>query len=113
MKSIRSAHNSRRFGTSLGLGKDKAEVRDIAGCLSQSDSAKEFLLTGNDGSTWEVRSNKVALAKQVGHTATATGVVSNATTLNMKKDANADDADCRASDLMVCKRVPSARGSLA
>ena len=46
------------FGTSLGLAKDKAEVRDITGCLAKGDSAKEFLLTGNDGSTWEVRSTK-------------------------------------------------------
>ena len=75
------------FGTSLGLAKDKAEVRDITGCLAKGDSAKEFLLTGNDGSTWEVRSSKVALAEHVGHTVTATGVVANATAHNMKEDA--------------------------
>ena len=48
------------FGTALGMAKDKADVRDITGCLAKGDSAKEFLLTGNDGSTWEVRSGKVA-----------------------------------------------------
>jgi hypothetical protein len=58
-----------------------------AGCLSKGDSANEFLLTGNDGSTWEVRSSKIALAEHVGHTVTATGVVSNATMHNMKEDA--------------------------
>jgi hypothetical protein len=74
------------FGATLGVAKDKADVRDITGCLSKGDSAKEFLLTGNDGSTWEVRSSKVALAEHVGHTVTATGVVANATMHNMKED---------------------------
>ena len=71
----------------FGFAKDKADVRDVTGCLSKGDSAKEFLLTGNDGSTWEVQSSKVALAEHVGHTVTATGVVSNATMHNMKEDA--------------------------
>src|SRR5713226_5588190 len=75
------------FSASLGIAKDKADVRDITGCLSKGDSANEFLLTGNDGSTWEVRSSKVALAEHVGHTVTATGVVSNAAMHNMKEDA--------------------------
>jgi hypothetical protein len=45
---------------------------------SKGDSAREFLLTGDDGSTWEVRSSRVPLAEHVGHTVTAIGVVSNA-----------------------------------
>jgi len=67
--------------------KPKAEVRNITGCLSKGDSADEFLLTGKDGSTWEVRSTKVTLADHVGHTITAHGVVSNSTMHNMKEDA--------------------------
>jgi hypothetical protein len=74
-------------GCTVGVAKEKADVRDITGCLSKGDSAKEFVLTGNDGSTWEVASGKVALAEHVGHTVTATGVVSNATMHNMKEDA--------------------------
>jgi hypothetical protein len=66
--------------------KSKSDVRTITGCLSKGDSAKEFLLTGTDGSTWEVRSSAVPLASHVGHTVTATGVVSNATMHNMKED---------------------------
>jgi hypothetical protein len=66
--------------------KSKSDVRTITGCLSKGDSAKEFLLTGQDGSTWEVRSSAVPLASHVGHTVTATGVVSNATMHNMKED---------------------------
>ena len=71
----------------FGVAKEKADVRDVTGCLAKGDSAKEFMLTGNDGSTWEVRSSKVALAEHIGHTVTATGVVSNATAHNMKEDA--------------------------
>ena len=69
------------------LAKSKSDVRDVTGCLSKSDGGNEFLLTGNDGSTWEVRSSRVALADHVGHTVTATGIVSNAKMHNMKEDA--------------------------
>src|SRR6267154_2440802 len=69
--------------------KSKSDVRTVTGCLSKGDSADEFVLTGNDGSTWEVRGHKsgVDLSGHVGHTITATGVVSNATAHNMKEDA--------------------------
>jgi hypothetical protein len=40
-------------GCTFGFAKEKADARDVTGCLSKGDSAKEFLLTGNDGSTWE------------------------------------------------------------
>jgi hypothetical protein len=68
--------------------KSKGEVRSITGCLSKGDSSSEFLLTANDGSTWEVRANNaVDLAKHVGHTIEAKGVVTNAKMHNMKEDA--------------------------
>jgi ABC-type sugar transport system substrate-binding protein len=73
--------------------KSKSDVRTITGCLSKGDSADEFLLTGNNGSTWEVRSSEVALADHVGHTVTATGAVSNVTMHNMKEDAKDMAAD--------------------
>ena len=67
-------------------GESKKDVRDVTGCLSQGDDPKEFVLKSSDGSSWEVRSDKVALAEHVGHTVTATGVVSNETMHNMKED---------------------------
>jgi hypothetical protein len=84
----------------FGLAKEKADVRDVTGCLAKGDSAKEFLLTGTDGSTWEVRSSRVDLAEHVGHTVTATGVVSNAKMHNMKEDAKetAKDSGMKKSD---------------
>ena len=83
------------------LAKSKSDVRDVTGCLSKGDSAHEFLLTGNDGSTWEVRSSRVPLAEHVGHTVTATGVVSNAKMHNLKEDAKeaAKDSGMKKSDL--------------
>ena len=82
------------------LAKSKSDVRDVTGCLSKGDSAHEFLLTGNDGSTWEVRSSRVPLAEHVGHTVTATGVVSNAKMHNLKEDAKeaAKDSGMKKSD---------------
>jgi hypothetical protein len=87
-------------GCTFGFAKEKADIRDVTGCLSKGDSAKEFLLTGTDGSTWEVRSSRVALAEHVGHTVTATGVVSNAKMHNMKEDAKetAKDSGMKKSD---------------
>lgn len=67
--------------------KSKADTRTVTGCLTKGDSADEFLLTGKDGSTWEVRSSTVGLADHVGHTVSATGVVSNSTMHNLKEDA--------------------------
>jgi hypothetical protein len=66
--------------------KSKADTRTITGCLSKASGADEYLLTGKDGSTWEVRSSTVSLADHVGHTVSATGVVSNAMMHNLKED---------------------------
>jgi hypothetical protein len=66
--------------------KGKSDTRSITGCLAQGDSAKEFNLTADDGSTWEVRSSNVLLAEHVGHKVTVTGVVAHAKAHNMKED---------------------------
>ncbi|MEP6643289.1 MAG: hypothetical protein ABJA69_02240 [Acidobacteriaceae bacterium] len=82
------------LATSWALAQDstptsdsKSDIRTVTGCVSKGDSADEFMIAGNDGSTWEVRSSRVALADHVGHTVAATGVVSNAKMHNMKEDA--------------------------
>ena len=69
------------------IGKSKSDIRDVTGCLSKGDSANEFVLSGDDGSMWEVKSSRVNLGKHVGHTVTLTGVVSHAMMHNMKEDA--------------------------
>jgi len=48
---------------------------------------KEFVLNGKDGSTWNLKSDQVALAEHMGHTVTVKGVVSNVTMHNMKEEA--------------------------
>ena len=68
-------------------GKSKSADRTITGCLAKGDSAKEFVLNGKNGSTWNVKSDQVALAEHVGHTVTVKGVVSNVTMHNMKEEA--------------------------
>ena len=70
-----------------GSSKGKSDTRSITGCLTQGDSAKEFKLTGDDGSTWELKSSSVSLSDHVGHMVQVTGVVSNNTMHNMKEDA--------------------------
>ena len=72
--------------------KPKSKVRTITGCLSKAKGADEYLLTGKNGSTWELHSSdnsnsQVSLSDHVGHTVTATGVVSNAKLHNLKEDA--------------------------
>jgi hypothetical protein len=66
--------------------KSKGDVRSITGCLTKT-GGNEYLLTGTDGSTWEIHgNNEVDLAKHVGHTIEAKGVVSHAKMHNMKED---------------------------
>jgi hypothetical protein len=57
---------------------DSKKARTVTGCLQKGDDANEYVLTGNDGSRWEVRSDKVNLAPHVGHTVTITGTASRA-----------------------------------
>ncbi|HUI83282.1 MAG TPA: hypothetical protein VL240_03615 [Candidatus Binatia bacterium] len=64
-----------------------SNVRTITGCLQKGDGGNEFQLTGQDGSTWELRSDAVDLASHVGHTVTVTGAVRNAGLHGMKEDA--------------------------
>ncbi len=68
-------------------GKSKSADRTVTGCLAKGDSAKEFVLSGKDGSTWNLKSDQVALAEHVGHTVTVKGVISNVAMHNMKEEA--------------------------
>ena len=68
--------------------KSKGEVRNISGCLTKSGGGDEYLLTGTDGSTWEIHENSaVNLAAHVNQTVEAKGVVSHEKMHNMKEDA--------------------------
>jgi hypothetical protein len=45
------------------------------------------VLDGNDGSTWDLKSDKVAVADHLGHTVTVKGTVSHVTMHNAKEEA--------------------------
>ena len=67
---------------------NKCEVRTITGCLTKTGGGNEYLLTGNDGSTWEIHENSSAdLAAHVNPTVEAKGVVSHEKMHNMKEDS--------------------------
>jgi hypothetical protein len=79
-------------GCASAQDKPKSKVRTITGCLTKAEGGDEYLLAGKNGSTWEVHSrdnsnSQVSLSDHVGHTVTATGVVSNAKLHNLKEDA--------------------------
>lgn len=66
----------------------KGQVRNVTGCLTKSGGGDEYLLTGTDGSTWEIHeNNSVDLASHVNQTVRVRGAVSNEKAHNMKEDA--------------------------
>jgi len=67
----------------------KGKVRDITGCLTKSGGGDEYMLTGTDGSTWEIHDKKTDsnLAAHANQTVEVRGVVSNEKMHNMKEDA--------------------------
>ncbi len=66
----------------------KSEVRSISGCLTKAGNGDEYLLTGNDGSTWEIHANSsVDLAEHVGQRVEVKGTVSHEKMHNMKEDS--------------------------
>lgn len=62
-------------------------MRTVTGCMQKDGD--EYQVTAKDGSTWEVKSDSVDLAKHVGHTVTVTGAVSNAALHGAKEDTKA------------------------
>lgn len=63
-----------------------ANVRTITGCLQKGEGSSEYNLIGQDGSTWELKSDAVDLGSHVGHTVMITGAVRNPTMHGMKED---------------------------
>ena len=63
-------------------------TRTVTGCVQRDGD--EYVVTAKDGSTWEVKSDSIDLAKHVGHTVTVTGAVSNAAIHGAKEDTKAE-----------------------
>jgi hypothetical protein len=45
------------------------------GCLAKSPSGSIYMLTDENGKTWDLRSETVPLGQHVGHTVTVTGTI--------------------------------------
>ena len=76
------------FGQDDTSNASKGQVRNMTGCLTKQGGGDEYLLTANDGSTWEIHENSsVDLASHVNQTVKIRGVVSNEKAHNMKEDA--------------------------
>jgi len=59
-------------------------VRVVTGCVAKDGD--DYKLTAKDGSSWEVKSDAIDIAKHVGHTVTVTGAVDNAGLHGAKED---------------------------
>ncbi len=73
----------------------KDEVRTISGCLTKSATGGGYVLTGNDGSAYEIQPNSsVDLAGNLGQRVEAKGVVSQQKMQNTQDDSKqgSDDA---------------------
>lgn len=64
------------------------DTRTVTGCLQRDGD--EYQVTAKDGSTWELKSDSVDLAKHIDHTITVTGAVQNAALHGAKEDAKAE-----------------------
>lgn len=80
--------------SSAAQEQDKSsDVRTLTGCLEKGDSAREYKLVADDGSTWELKSSKVNMGRHVGHTVTITGAVSHPEAHGMKEKAKGEVSD--------------------
>ena len=63
-------------------------TRTVTGCMQKDGD--EYTVATKDGSTWEVKSDSIDLAKHVGHTVTVTGAVQNAALHGAKEDTKTE-----------------------
>lgn len=63
-------------------------TRTVTGCVQRDGD--EYQLTAKNGSTWELKSDSVDMAKHVGHTVSVTGAVQNAALHGAKEDTKAE-----------------------
>ncbi len=64
------------------------DTRTVTGCVEKDGN--EYQVVTKDGSTWEVKSDSIDMAKHLGHTVTVTGAVQNAALHGTKEDAKAE-----------------------
>lgn len=59
----------------VGFAQTKAggQKATVTGCLQKGDEANEFVITAEDGKTYQLRNSAVDLSKHVAHRVTITG----------------------------------------
>ncbi|MGA9887081.1 MAG: DUF5818 domain-containing protein [Candidatus Acidiferrales bacterium] len=62
-------------GNSGQNAEPSASSTSVTGCLQAGTKAGSFMLTGDDGTVYHLRSKSVDLSEHVGHTVTVTGRV--------------------------------------
>lgn len=62
-------------GISVGQDNKDTSQQIATGCLRKSATEKTYLLTDEDGKTWDLRSKAVSLSPHVGQIVTVTGTI--------------------------------------
>ena len=70
---------------------DRDKVREMTGCLQKEGD--DYELTADNGSTWELKSDRVNLSDHVGHTVRVTGTVEHEKMHNAKEKAKEKTQD--------------------
>src|SRR5262249_28460195 len=68
------------------------------GCLQKGDEPNGFMLTGENGKAWELRSSKVNLSEHVGHKVTVTGSSAKASAEMEKKVGDSETKESGGKD---------------
>ena len=64
---------------------DRSKVREMTGCVQKEGD--DYELMADNGSTWELKGDRVNLSDHVGHTVRVTGTVENEKMHNAKEKA--------------------------
>jgi Protein of unknown function (DUF5818) len=70
---------------------DRSKVREMTGCLQKEGD--DYELTADNGSTWELKGDRVNLSDHVGHTVRVTGTVEHEKMHNAKEKAKEKTQD--------------------
>ncbi|HXN53289.1 MAG TPA: DUF5818 domain-containing protein [Candidatus Acidoferrum sp.] len=70
---------------------DRGKVREVTGCLQKEGD--EYELVADNGSTWELKSDRAELADHVGHTVRVKGTVDHEKMHNAKEKAKEKTQD--------------------
>jgi hypothetical protein len=71
---------------------DYIKAKTVTGCLQKGDQPDQFSITGEDGKSWDLRSNTVKLADHVGHQVTVTGSPTREAKAEEKKEGQVEKA---------------------